>query len=146
MRVRTIAGVVLLIGALSQASIAAYILLNAHDPETRMSIAWRKSDEACEATLQKLGTLEKQEKSIRIFRTLLENEDWRVVLMDISSAISQCSTRQMTYFCMGRDCNKMGAAGILDEGLANQTVLESSDENPEAFPVKVVLHMKEVNR
>ncbi|MCE6959712.1 hypothetical protein LAZ40_11845 [Cereibacter sphaeroides] len=138
MRWRTIVGIVLCMSALGQAGLAGFIVQQTRSGEVRAAEAWTKADGLClEAVKSTQATVEEKGLALEVTRTVKTEEDWRVVLMDASSAISYCSTRQMVRFCMGKACGTERAATDLSTSLKNQSVTPSIKEILEAQPIRI---------
>lgn len=144
MRWRVMVGVLLGVAAIGQAGISGWIISQTRDVEVRARSAWDKADDLCQEALAGTGEVTEAGSMLEVRRTLQSDEDWRVVLMDASSAISYCSTRQMVSFCMGKGCQAERSATEVTEGLGDQAVAPSMEEILEAQPVRLSFKMIEV--
>ena len=143
MRWRFVTGLFLIVVALGQTGLAVFALGQAHDGENRVQVAWVKTDGQCRTAAAEIGTVTDIGTSMSVQKVVLPGEDWRVALMDASSVISYCSTRRMTYFCMGRDCS-----GDVDAqtNLENQEVTPSRTELLRSEPVQMSFKLLEITQ
>lgn len=146
MRWRVVVGLMLGFAAVGQAGVSGWIISQTRDVEVRAREAWDKADDLCREALAGTGNVTENGSLIEVRRTLETGEDWRVVLMDASSAISYCSTRQMVNFCMGKGCQAERSATEVTEGLGDQDVAPSMEEILEAQPIRLVFSMIEVRK
>jgi hypothetical protein len=144
MRWRVIAGVTLTLLALTQMGVAGYMLNQTRNVETRVDQAWEKADQLCRQALSEVGNVTDRSNILEIRRTLALDEDWRVSLMNASSAISFCSTRQMIAFCMGKGCDAETRGADVSEALENQSTAPSREEILKSQPVRLSFRMIEV--
>lgn len=143
MRARTIAGIVLTLAAFAQMTLAGYLVMGVEDIEARVDAAWEKADDLCRESLGQVGELTASDARVEVRRLVREDEDWRVVMMDASSAISFCTTRQMISFCMGRAC-ALSQAGRTESDFEEQAVSPSFDEILRSEPVRLSFTMMEI--
>ncbi len=146
MRWRVVVGLLLGFAAVGQAGVSGWIISQTRDVEVRAREAWDKADDLCQEALAGTGNVTENGSLVEVRRTLETGEDWRVVLMDASSAISYCSTRQMMSFCMGKGCQAERSASEVTEGLGDQAVAPSMEEILEAQPIRLVFSMIEVRK
>lgn len=146
MRWRVMVGVLLGFTAVAQAGVSGWIISQTRDVEVRTKAAWDKADTLCQEALAGTGEVVENGGLVEVRRTLKNEEDWRVVLMDASSAISFCSTRQMVSFCMGKGCEAERSATEVTEGLGDQAVAPSMEKILEAQPVRLSFSMIEVRQ
>lgn len=144
MRWRVMVGIMLGFAAIGQAGVSGWIISQTRNVEVRTKQAWEKADDLCQEALAGTGEVTENGSLVEVRRTLKNEEDWRVVLMDASSAISYCSTRQMVNFCMGKGCQAERSATEVTEGLGDQAVAPSLEEILEAQPVRLSFSMMEV--
>jgi len=146
MRWRVVVGLLLGLAAVGQAGVSGWIISQTRDVEVRAKQAWDKADDLCREALSGTGNVTEKGSLVEVRRTLETGEDWRVVLMDASSAISYCSTRQMLSFCMGKGCQAERSATEVTEGLGDQAVAPSMEKILEAQPIRLVFSMIEVRQ
>lgn len=138
MRWRTLAGLALILAACLQAAAAAWALMGAQDMRARAVNAWEQADAHCLAALSDVGEVTARTGAVDVARTLRPDEDWRVVLMEASNAITHCVTRQMTRFCMGQGCEiRAPDADPSGEDLPRDLLLRSQ-------PVRISFRMMEI--
>jgi hypothetical protein len=144
MRKRVIVGALLLLGSLGQAGLAWHLSSLAADNERLALTAWTKSDALCREAVGRVGEVTEQGGQLVVSRSLAPEEDWRVALMDSSSVISHCSTRRMTYFCMGRACGEVTDRATTLSNLEDQLVAPSAADILRTEPVKITFRLMEV--
>jgi hypothetical protein len=144
MRWRVIAGVTLALAAFVQMGAAGYVLRESKNVGVLVDDAWMKADQLCRQALSEVGALTERQNFVEVRRTLLEDEDWRVAMMDASSAISYCSTRQMVNFCMGKGCEPEARGTDVAQALEDQPVAPSREEILKSQPVRLSFRMIEV--
>jgi hypothetical protein len=144
MRKRIIIGALLALGALGQAGLAWNMTRLAADNERLAATAWTKADALCRQAVEKVGTVTEGTGFFTANRALTPDEDWRVVLMDASSVISHCSTRRMTFFCMGRACGEITDRATTLSNLEEQLVAPSPSDILRTEPVKISFRLQEV--
>lgn len=144
MRKRVIIGSFLLIGALGQAGLAWHLSSLSADNERQAATAWTKADTLCREAVDTVGQVEEVAGQFVVERTLTPEVDWRVALMDASSVISHCSTRRMTYFCMGRACGDVTDRATTLSNLDAQDVAPSAADILRTEAVKILFRLQEV--
>ena len=144
MRWRTLVGTLLIAGAIGQVAIAGVILIQTRDAEARAKHAWSKADDLCLEALRSVGEVTVDGPFVNVRKTMKTNEDWRVALMDASSTISYCTTRQMVKFCMGKGCGAERSGTEVTKSLENQPVTPSLEKILEAQPVRIEFRMMEI--
>lgn len=144
MRKRVIIGALLLIGAAGQAGLAWHMSNIAADNERLAKTSWTKADTLCREAVATVGDLSEAGGQLVVNRVVLPEEDWRVALMNASSVISHCSTRRMTYFCMGRACGEVTDRATTLSNLEDQDVAPSASDILRTEPVKILFRLQEV--
>jgi hypothetical protein len=144
MRKRVIIGALLLLGAGAQAGLAWYLSGISADNERLAATSWVKADALCREAVSGVGDLSEAGGQIGVNRALMPDEDWRVALMNASSVISHCSTRRMTYFCMGRACGEVIDGATTLSNLEAQDVAPSASDVLRTEPVKILFRLQEV--
>lgn len=146
MRKRVIIGVLLLLGAAGQAGLAWHLSNMSADNERLVATAWTKADGLCREAVSGVGDLSEAGGQLVVNKVLGPDEDWRVALMNASSVISHCSTRRMTYFCMGRACGEVTDRATTLSNLEEQDVAPSVSDILRTEPVKILFRLQEVRR
>jgi hypothetical protein len=144
MRWRLVTGLLLTLGSLAMGGLAIYLVTSAHDAEDRAASSWDRADLLCIQSLDEIGDVTRPANRIEFRGTLEPGEDWRVALMNASSVISYCSTRQMSYFCMGRGCEFDQSRAVVLDDMSDQTPVVASTEAMRTEPVKIQFHLIEV--
>lgn len=146
MRKRVIIGALLVVGAIGQAGLAWHLSSLTADNERLALTAWTKADALCREAVGRVGEVTEEAGQIVVSRALTPEEDWRVALMDSSSVISHCSTRRMTYFCMGRACGEVTDRATTLSNLEEQLVAPSAADILRTEPVKISFRLQEVRQ
>jgi hypothetical protein len=144
MRKRIIIGALLLVGSLGQAGLAWHLSNIAADNERLAATSWTKADTLCREAVGVVGEVSDMGGQIAVNKALRPDEDWRVALMDASSVIAHCSTRRMTYFCMGRACGEVTDRSATLSNLEQQDVAPSASDILRTEPVKITFRLQEV--
>jgi len=144
MRKRIIIGALLCFGAVGQVGLAWHMTRISADNERLSATAWTKADALCHQAVEQVGNVTEGIGFITANRALAPGEDWRVALMDASSVISHCSTRRMTFFCMGRACGEITDRATTLSNLEDQLVAPSASYILRTEPVKISFRLQEV--
>lgn len=144
MRKRVIIGALLLIGSVGQGGLAWHMSNIAADNERLAATSWTKADTICREAVAEVGELSEVGGQLVVNKVVLPEEDWRVALMNASSVISHCSTRRMTYFCMGRACGEVTDRATTLSNLEEQEVPPSAADLLRTEPVKILFRLQEV--
>lgn len=144
MRKRIIIGALLLIGSAGQAGLAWHFSNISADNERLAATSWTKADALCLQAVETVGPPSEAGGLVTVSRPLASDEDWRVALMDASSIIAHCSTRRMTYFCMGRACGEVTDRATTLSNLEEQLVAPSASDILRTEPVKITFGLQEV--
>lgn len=144
MRTRAVIGVLLVLGSFAQVGMSWHLSRIAADNGKLALSAWAKADRLCRDAVDSLGQVAERGEEILVTRSLSTGEDWRVALMDVSSVVSHCSTRRMTYFCMGRACGEFSDPTAALSNLENQAITPTASEILGREPVKISLRLQEV--
>lgn len=144
MRWRLVTGLLLTFGSMAMTGLAVYVVTSAHNAEKRAASSWASADLLCIQSLDELGVVTQPSDRIEFRSTLEDYDNWRVSLMNASSVISYCSTRQMAYFCMGRGCEYDQSRAVLLDDMSEQTPVAASTEAMRAEPIKVQFHLMQV--
>ena len=144
MRKRVIIGALLLLGSAGQAGLAWHMSKLAADNERLVATAWTKADTLCREAVAGVGELSEIGGQLVVNKVLTPEEDWRGALMNASSVISHCSTRRMTYFCMGRACGEVTDRATTLSNLEEQDVAPSASDILRTEPVKILFRLQEV--
>jgi hypothetical protein len=144
MRKRVIIGVLLTLGAFAQAGLSWHLTRVSADNERLTATAWKKADVLCKQAVEQIATVQEVGGAYVANRSLTPDEDWRVALMDASSVISNCSTRRMTSFCMGRACGEITDRATTLSNLEDQLVAPSASDILRTEPVKISFRLQEV--
>lgn len=144
MRKRVIIGALLLIGSAVQGGLAWHVSNLAADNERLVATSWAKADALCREAVSSVGEISEIGGQIVVSKFLTLEEDWRVSLMNASSVISHCSTRRMTYFCMGRACGDVTDRAATLSNLEEQDVAPSTSDLLRTEPVKVIFRLQEL--
>ena len=144
MRWRMITGLLLTFGSLALAGLSFYLVTAAHNAEDSAAESWEQADLLCIQSLDELGEVSRPGNRVEFRGTMAPDEDWRVALMNASSVISYCSTRQMVQFCMGRGCEFDQSRAVVLEDMSDQTPVAPSTEVLRNEPVKIQFALIEV--
>lgn len=144
MRGRVITGLLLGLTAFAQAGLAWHMTERAAEAERLAATSWTKADGLCRQAVGRIGPVSEVAGELVVSRSLLPGEDWRVALMDASSVISHCSTRTMSYFCMGRACGDAGDQTTALSSLEEQQVAPSQAELLRTQPIRILFRLQEV--
>lgn len=145
MRKRIIIGVLLCLGAAAQAGLAWHILNIAQDNKRLVEISHKKSDDLCRESVMDIGNFSENSDVFTIDYVLMPEEDWRVALMNASSVISRCSTRRMSYFCMGRSCGEIKDSETR-LNLEEQNLSPSRSNILKTEPIKIRFQLEEMSK
>jgi len=144
MRKRVIIGALLLLGAMGQGGLAWHMSNIAADNERLVATSWTKADALCREAVSEVGDMSELGGQLEVNKVLMPDEDWRIALMNASSVISHCSTRRMTYFCMGRACGEVTDRATTLSNLEEQDVAPSASDILRTEPVKILFRLQEV--
>lgn len=144
MRKRVIIGALLLLGAIGQGGFAWHMSNISADNERLVATSWTKADALCREAISGVGDLSESGGQLLVSTLLTPADDWRVALMNASSVISHCSTRKMTYFCMGRACGEVADRATTMSNLESQDVAPSASDILKTEPVKILFRLQEV--
>jgi len=146
MRKRIIIGALLLVGSVGQAGLAWHLSNLSADNERLAATAWTKADTLCREAVGLVGRVSELGGQVVVNTSIAPGQDWRVALMDASSVISHCSTRRMTYFCMGRACGEVTDRATTLSNLEEQDVAPSASDILRTEPVKITFRLQEVKQ
>lgn len=144
MRWRLLAGLFLTFGSLLILGLSLYLVTSAHDAQARVDDSWEKADIMCRTSLSEYGEVDAVGGRLIVRQKMSNTDDWRVALMNASSLISYCPTRQMSYFCMGRGCAFDQSKRIDIDEIDDQSPVIPMVEAMRKEPVKIHFQLIEV--
>lgn len=108
MRVRTLAGIVLVLIGAVQFGLSGYVVFDALQMEAKAEESWKRNDRRCINALEDrayaAGGIVNVTTNFAEVR-MLDLPDWRTAMEEVSAVIAYCSTRELTYFCIGSTCD-----------------------------------------